>query len=280
MLPLPSRCRSDDESKLCEPALSQMTSRQSILTTNGTSRFPERRALNSVGLASIHGCTLFASISTSLRCWVKGLHLPWNKYVQRFSRKSFVIALMLLYLPLTATIQSCPEGSYSLPVGIKFDVAVSDLVGWSLCMKVPYSDATTIGKLLSCAQSPRKVLLVGAIKTGQSILSMMAVASANEMLQSTNSTSTAVLRNGTFWYQLEGYSFGFSPTADIDLNYADTLMDSCESRLSWHLNNGIGGWRAGCDVDLSTASNWEKRVYVFSGDTKSTGNQTCGSCES
>ena len=74
--------------------------------------------------------------------------------------------------------------------------------------------------------------------------------------------NTPNLSNGVYWYFTPGKSFGFlrdteliqEPTVDIGTENAD-------SRLSWNLDNGIGGDRAGLYSNLKYESVYRKLIY-------------------
>ena len=65
--------------------------------------------------------------------------------------------------------------------------------------------------------------------------------------------TTWVSPYGTTWYYLPGKSFGFSADESLDLRPADMATDTLpEFRLSWHLDAGVGGFRAGDALFLNT----------------------------
>ena len=82
------------------------------------------------------------------------------------------------------------------------------------------------------------------------------------MFQSTYSKSIAHFNNGLYWYNVYGNSFGFSPVENVNLNSADVENDDqSEYRLSWHIDQGIGGYRAG---DMYPSGEYYKVIYKFS----------------
>ena len=63
-----------------------------------------------------------------------------------------------------------------------------------------------------------------------------------------NSTilNTPHLSNGAYWYFTPGKSFGFLKDTDLQQEpTADTGTTNPDSRLSWNLDNGEGGYRTG-----------------------------------
>ncbi len=68
---------------------------------------------------------------------------------------------------------------------------------------------------------------------------------SDAVFHATTSMYTAYENNGVFWYNYVGRSFGFSPNENVYLNSADTSSDSANDRMSWEIDNGSGGYRAG-----------------------------------
>ena len=67
---------------------------------------------------------------------------------------------------------------------------------------------------------------------------------------------------GVYWYNYDGKSFGFAPTANIFLEDADTYDIGSSKRVSWHVNGEAGGWRAGEVNSLTNDNVWRKVIYV------------------
>ena len=72
--------------------------------------------------------------------------------------------------------------------------------------------------------------------------------------------NTPHLSNGAYWYFTPGKSFGFLKDTDLHQEPAgDTGTTNIEARLSWNLENGYGGYRAG---DYTEKTNrLEKFIY-------------------
>ena len=147
--------------------------------------------------------------------------------------------------------------------GIMRNVPVASLGQYTVCMDVPYSDDTTQAKLAACSIDPNQYVVVGAKQAGSSTLALMAVARASEAFAQ---NCDARLANGVYWYNCVGRSFGFAASASISLSNADTASGQCEYRLSWQVDNGNGGWRAGCATGLYD-STYYKQIYVLSAGT-------------
>ena len=148
--------------------------------------------------------------------------------------------------------------------GIMFNVRVSALSPYTLCMDVPFSDFTTQAKLANCSTDPNQYVAVGAKQAGSNTLALVAVARAGDAFAQ---HCDARLANGAYWYNCVGKSFGFAASASISLNSADDSSAQCSYRLSWNVDQNYGGYRAGCTTGLSSSS-YYKQIYVLSSGTQ------------
>ena len=65
-------------------------------------------------------------------------------------------------------------------------------------------------------------------------------------VQQITALNTPHLSNGVYWYFTPGKSFGFLGDTDLHQEPAgDTGTTNIEARLSWNLDNGNSGYRAG-----------------------------------
>jgi hypothetical protein len=64
-----------------------------------------------------------------------------------------------------------------------------------------------------------------------------------------------------YWYRTSGKSFGFSPSATIRQTSADNEDLNSPLRLSWLLDQNVGGYRAGTTRSLADNSLWHKVIY-------------------
>jgi len=147
--------------------------------------------------------------------------------------------------------------------GIKVDVNISELKGWTMFFCKPYSHHTNMKDFVPPEHLKGSCLLVGARETGKKVLKLAAMGRADIVtkLRQLNQTE---LHNGVHWYACNASgskSVGFSPNETISQNNADNADMSSPTRLSWHLN-GHGGWRAGDVTGLSQSSEWEKVIFV------------------
>ena len=145
--------------------------------------------------------------------------------------------------------------------GIQYNsVASSDLLqlGCTTCYDVPYSSWTTASNITSCI-GPN--LFVGARLSNSSTFLLGAYDSADTIHKKT-AVGTAHFSNGVYWYFVSNYSFGFLDSPDLFQNEADVGDTSSDSRLSWHLDLLVGGYRAGSHVDLNFNTSFRKAIYT------------------
>ena len=153
--------------------------------------------------------------------------------------------ISLLFLPLSCAL-------LTIPYGIQYDsVAMDDLNSeCSLCYEDGTWKRTFSINIINCAGP---VLFVGGTVEmwwPSNKMQLGAFALASEVHQTTV-LNTPHLSNGVYWYFTPGKSFGF--LADMDLQQeptADMSTTNDESRLSWNLDNGQGGYRTGENTGL------------------------------
>ena len=187
-------------------------------------------------------------------------------------------------LPFPTNVSMCPSGPLFTGVKTLFDL--QSVESYQICLDVPYSHQTTQADLSQCIVNPFTYLLVGARESGSSILTVASTAQTSSIFALTTSATASSFSNGVYWYNYEGHSFGFAGSSDINLNQADTSSDDCQHRLSWHLDLGIGGYRAGCTLSLNNDnSQFRKVIYVLNSDCESvirfggSGSNMCNQCE-
>eukprot|EP01083_Nonionella_stella_P278852 948369_1 len=64
-----------------------------------------------------------------------------------------------------------------------------------------------------------------------------------------------------YWYNVHQWSFGFAPISKVTLTVADTYAQQDSRRLSWHMLEWIGGWRAGTKTWLNSNTIFYKTIY-------------------
>ena len=112
--------------------------------------------------------------------------------------------------------------------------------------------------------SSAKWVFVGA-RSPEGTITIGAVGARDEVLKETPKTRPHE-HNGVAWYLTKGASFGFAPAGcAVNQIDADNLDSQGAFRLSWHLDNDCGGYRAGykipeCDDD-EDEQGWSKLLF-------------------
>ena len=148
----------------------------------------------------------------------------------------------------------------SVPYGIQYSsIALSDLYdhGCSPCYSVSYSSMTSTANITTCAGP---LLFVGARLDSSTTFLLGAFSTAQRVAEQTALDVTR-LSNGVYWYLHSSKSFGFSGRPDIKQAPGDIASTMGHSRLSWNLDNELGGYRAGNDTNLSGSNHWRKAIY-------------------
>lgn len=159
------------------------------------------------------------------------------------------------------------QSIYSVPVtGIELNKPMSTFDGCTKCYDVTYSTWTTMSDIINCRNSGNFLVAGAASSSGATSLALVAGLYSSYVTPPLGTLSSAVgPYNGAYWYFREYYSFGFAETSSISLGLADTTNSegagTCAQRLSWHVGQEFGGWRAGCTTGLNSDPNWRKILY-------------------
>lgn len=165
-----------------------------------------------------------------------------------------VTALFILFLLSTTTNSQCGIVSNT----IVFDYNITSLIrnSWRYCYFAPYSEATTSSSFDSCPPSDDYFIFVGASQDHSVNASASLGAFAPSSILHTETTSQSIAYRPSnleddsnytvYWYNVPGYSFGFSSIDDILLTpgQGDQAVWNAKSRLSWNLD-GSGGYSVG-----------------------------------
>ena len=145
-------------------------------------------------------------------------------------------------------------------------VTLSDLGtrGCSVCFDSTYATPTTTSMINACSGP---YLFVGAISSYSSTYLVGAFGSATEVQRQT-ALNTPHLSGGVYWYFTTGESFGFLNSTDLQQNSADVGSTSPASRLSWHVDQNAGGYRAGENMELNSDTTWRKSIYNCPGTSQ------------
>jgi hypothetical protein len=134
--------------------------------------------------------------------------------------------------------------------GIKSNISVNLLSGWTKCFSESYSLGSTLTSTLKSNCSKNKVLLSCRLASDPSNLILAAYADRGSVFNSTTSSgNSTVISNGVGWYYSDSLSIGFAPAGEaVSRNSCDTNDTSQGSlRICWHTSNSSlsGGWRCG-----------------------------------
>ncbi|CAF1033858.1 unnamed protein product [Rotaria sordida] len=121
-----------------------------------------------------------------------------------------------------------------------------------------YSHQTRIEHLNQTAGLCHNHVLVAATFNGS--ISLAAAGPASVLTLNTI-WNQPQLFGQVYWYRTNGKSFGFSPLPTIRQTSADNEDLNSPLRLSWLLDQNIGGYRAGAIRSLPDNSIWHKVIY-------------------
>jgi len=162
-------------------------------------------------------------------------------------------------------VQVSPTKAPTVSDGVKYDFQLVS-AGWELIYDAPYSDPTTSDDLFG-HDNMGECILMGVREGGNPHLMVAAVANTADISEDTGSDTVAIESRGVYWYNRPGNAIGFSASSNIDLRPHDVLSPRDDpSRVSWHLDSGIGGWRAGTNTNLNDNEDYHKVFYTGSCD--------------
>lgn len=161
--------------------------------------------------------------------------------------------LVAAFAMLETGAAASPSGDALSGVLHNFDLGL--LSGWSRWLDVPYSHHTQLSSIRPPAGEC--VLWGAAERPNPSHLKLAAIGRRSAL----DRDSHGMWENGVFWYTVNGKSSGFADNSNVHLNSADVSdVNGCSSRLSWHLGQSFGGYRAGCTKGLNDNGSWRKIV--------------------
>ena len=141
--------------------------------------------------------------------------------------------------------------------------------GWTLFYEQTYG--TVIGNTTTPIRPSGQYVILAGKAVGSSNILLAAAAPTAQVFTETV-INTPQLLNGTYWYYTLSTncptcgSIGFAPTSSINQNSADTSNTEDPLRMSWHLQDGIGGWRLGTFIDGgNNSSAYLKQVWTWNG---------------
>eukprot|EP00964_Phaeocystis_antarctica_P038352 scaffold21940_cov69-Phaeocystis_antarctica.AAC.2 len=167
------------------------------------------------------------------------------------------LALMKVMALTSGGVRPARTGKF--PVGVQLSLPASFLDGWTQHFDEGYDHETMLEHLEGVPTSA-KWIFVGA-RDPEGNITIGAVGARDKVLQSTP-RNIPHEHNGVTWYLTKGASFGFAAAGcAVNQEEADCLQeDQGDSRLSWHIENGSSGWRAGSSQGLDEEE-WRKLLY-------------------
>lgn len=132
------------------------------------------------------------------------------------------------------------------------------LTGWLRVFDQPYAHKTRVEDLNQIAGVCHNEVLVGATYNGS--ITLAAVGPATVLTLNTLWNRCQQFGQ-VYWYRASGKSFGFSPDDIIRQTSADNQDLESPLRLSWLLDQNMGGYRAGATRSIVDNSLWNKVVY-------------------
>jgi hypothetical protein len=133
-----------------------------------------------------------------------------------------------------------------------------ELHGWTRVFDQPYSHKTRLEDLNQVAGICHNHVLVGATFNGT--MSLAAVGPSSVLTLNTLWNQPQQFSQ-VYWYRTSGKSFGFAPLSTIRQTSGDNEDLSSPLRLSWALDQNIGGYRAGTTRSLHDSSLWHKVIF-------------------
>ena len=153
------------------------------------------------------------------------------------------------------------------------DLSVSELtnLGYREYYTQPYSHASLLSEIMAIrAQCNSATLMcVGGGKPADGTLKVVACANCLAITTQTAFNQPNFV-GAAYWYLTYSLSFGFSPSYSINQGQADTTSTESNSRLSWHIDLGSGGWRLGSLTGLNDNTVYYKKIYLKYAGTAST----------
>eukprot|EP00929_Paragymnodinium_shiwhaense_P091196 TRINITY_DN51227_c0_g1_i1.p1 TRINITY_DN51227_c0_g1~~TRINITY_DN51227_c0_g1_i1.p1 ORF type:complete len:347 (-),score=101.84 TRINITY_DN51227_c0_g1_i1:140-1180(-) len=134
--------------------------------------------------------------------------------------------------------------------GIRQELKISELHGWTMFFCEPYSHATKIEDFTPPGDMPVSALLVGERKAKSDTLAVAAMGNADFIITHLRVDADIFTHNGVSWcFPFDVYcGFGF----DFDLG---------DSALLWKMD-GEGGDCAAGVTDLEQSTEWEKVIFA------------------
>jgi len=187
------------------------------------------------------------------------------------NKKALILTFVFLFTALG--VQSSHADYY--PSGIQQNVSEENLRlnGWTLFYEQTYG--TVIGNTTTPIRPIGQYVILSGKAVGSSTIMVAAAAPTAQVFTETVRNIPQLL-NGTYWYYTLATncptcgSIGFAPTSSINQVSADISDLADPLRMSWHLQDGIGGYRLGTFLDGGNNSvDYLKQVWTWNGPESS-----------
>lgn len=155
--------------------------------------------------------------------------------------------------------------------GIKLDLEIQFLKGWTRFCCQPYTTATSWSDLVPPKYHEGNALLVGARRRGERKLAVAAIGKI-EIITQFSERAKMYHHNGVYWFCCntddfdEFPCFGFTSHSSPKLDQLVESTQHAETNLKWFLDGEgggvVGGTKVGSEVCLSPHQQWEKVLFV------------------
>ncbi|CAF0882076.1 unnamed protein product [Didymodactylos carnosus] len=134
---------------------------------------------------------------------------------------------------------------------------------WTPVYNEPFDHPTTAEELGSLISQCKKEIIVAAAEKSTATVLALAACGPKDILQLNTKKNQPVQFGNVYWYLTPKFSFGFSPTPNINQSIIDTEDEQGDKRLSWFLDGFSGGYRAGTKKKLNDNRNWRKIILTL-----------------
>jgi hypothetical protein len=133
----------------------------------------------------------------------------------------------------------------------------------SLCSNTSYRHGTRSSEVESCLSRGNFFVMGASHIFEPNIVRLAAGTFSQNMYRARNRNYNATQIDGIRWYWWPNASIGFSaaPMGLLTRNGADASHEICDYRMSWHVDNGMGGYRVGCMYYMEHDEMWRKLMY-------------------
>jgi hypothetical protein len=146
---------------------------------------------------------------------------------------------------------------------VEYPIAELMSAGYKECYSALYSSVTNTSHLSACSSDGNAMVVVASLYgTSATTIRIGAGGLARNVFAKTAYTNTAYCYDGACWYNYPGKSFGFAPSYTVSLSPGDTYSAYDTQRVSWNLDNNLGGYRSGTSSNLNSDSTYRKLVYI------------------